>query len=189
MTIQNFFQTIQTSQVDGAALANTVTATSILPAQARYLLPANAFQFIGQQARIKASGRISNTVTAVNLTLDVRFGPTQPASTIVFTGGANSLVARATTNVTWDLELTLTLRAVGGGTSANFMGIGRLISEACLGSVTNVAVVGSLPLSAPVVGTGFDSTSSNYVDLFATWGTAAAGNSITCHQYALDLNL
>ena len=42
-----------------------------------------------------------------------------------------------------------------------------------------------LPASAPAVGNGFDSTSAALIDLFATWQTANASNSIQCHQFML----
>jgi hypothetical protein len=43
--------------------------------------------------------------------------------------------------------------------------------------------------AAPAVGTGFDSTAAQLVDLFATWSVANAANSITCHQFLIeDLN-
>lgn len=50
------------AQVDGAALSNTTTATSLLPAQAKLTLPANTLQYIGQIFRVRASGRIWKSV-------------------------------------------------------------------------------------------------------------------------------
>ena len=41
----------------------------------------------------------------------------------------------------------------------------------------------NLPVSAPAVGTGFDSTVSQALDFRATFGTT--GNSIQLHQYTL----
>lgn len=183
-----YAQCLITSQVDGAAYGNSTTAnTPLQPAAAALTVPTNFF-YIGKKLRMMASGRISNTVTAVNLTLGVAFG-TLATPIIVFNGGTNSLVARATTNVTWNLEIDLICRAIGSGTSANMFGIGQLCSEACPGSSAGVATTQSLPLSAPAVGTGFDSTITNVIQLVATWGTAAAGNTITCHLYELtDLN-
>ena len=182
--MSGYAQCLVTSQVDGPAYGNSVTAnTPLQPPHATLTLATNYF-FIGKKLRVTASGRISNTVTAVNLTLGLAFG-TVATPIIVFNGGANSLVARATTNVTWELVIDFTCRAIGTGTSANGIGTGRLLSEACLGSAANVAVVGSLPLSAPAVGTGFDSTLNQTVQLVATWGTASASNTITCHQYEL----
>lgn len=43
-----------------------------------------------------------------------------------------------------------------------------------------------LPASAPAVGTGFDSTAAQTVDLQAQWSVANAGNSIQVHQYVLE---
>ena len=87
MPIQSWGQTLITAQVDGSSLSNSTTATSILPAQAKFTLPANTLN-IGQSLRIKAAGRLSNIVTTPGtLTLDIKFG-----STIIFGGGAVSKV-------------------------------------------------------------------------------------------------
>lgn len=181
----SYKECLVTSQVDGTALNTSTTATSILPSSAVFFLPSNFFAQIGKALVIKAKGRISNTVTAVNLTLGVWFG-TVATPIIVFTSGANSLVARATTNVSWELEMMLTCRSIGSGTAATMMGQGRFTSEAALGSAAGVATSYMLPLSAPAVGTGFDATATNAVNLFATWGTSSASNSIQCHQYSLE---
>jgi hypothetical protein len=181
-----YTQCLITAQVDGTAYANSTTAnTPLQPAAATYVFPSNFF-YIGCKIRAVASGRISATVSGPTLNLGFALG-TVATPIIVFAGGANALVARATTNVTWELVIDLTCRAIGTGTSANFMGTGRFISEAVLGSVANAGTVMSLPLSAPVVGTGFDSTLTQSAQVVATWGTASASNSIQLHQYELDV--
>lgn len=178
-------QTLITAQVDGAAYGNSTTAnTPLQPAACLYTFPAGYFTGAGKTIRVKASGRISGAVAGPTLNLGIAFG-TVATPIIVFAGGANSLVARATTNVSWELEVDLTIRAIGTSTSANAMGVGKFLSEACLGSVANAATAMMLPLSAPAVGTGFDSTLTQVVQLVATWGTAAAGNTITCHQFSV----
>ena len=167
------------AQVDGSALANSTTPTSILPAAAKLVLPANFFQ-IGRALWLKATGRISNIVTTPGtLTLDVRFG-----STVVANGGAVSLNTTAKTNVTWDLEWLLTCRAIG--VSANLMHSGLWTSESVVGAAAGVANSASLPASAPAVGSNFDAGASQAVDLFATFSIANAGNSIQLHQYVLE---
>lgn len=171
----SFYEVLVTGQADGAALGNSSTPTSIIPAAARFTLPSNFFANIGKKLRIKAQGRVS-TFTSGTLTLDVRLNSTP---IIVFTSQAIAMTV-SQTNLTWDLETELTCRAIGGGTSANLMGIGRLLSAAAAATVT------MLPASAPAVGTGFDSTAANVVDLFATWSVANAANSITLHQYSLE---
>jgi hypothetical protein len=185
----SFQECLMTSQVDGTALTNTTTATSIIPASARFTLPNGFFAQIGKAIRIKAMGRISNLVTTPGtLTLDIRLG-TVATPIVVFNGGAMQLNAVAKTNVTWWFEALLTCRAIGAATGANLMGVGQWCSESVVGSpLPSAGGAGqfNLPVSAPAVGTGFDSTAANVVDLFATWSIASASNSIQCHQYSLE---
>lgn len=190
MSIQGWQETLITSQVDGTALANSTTATSIIPAAARYTLPSNYFSAIGKALRIKAMGRISTVVTTPgNLTLAVNLG-TIAVPIIVFTSGTMALNVTAQTNATWWLELLLTCRAIGATTAANLMGSGVFASRALLNAPavgTTVGVgVAPIPDTAPAVGTGFDSTITNVVDLFATFSVANAANSIQVHQYSLE---
>ena len=174
-------------QVDGVAVTGTTPTslfgTSVTAAAAKYTLPAGVLQ-IGSVLRVTAKGRISNIVTTPGtLTLDVRFG-----SVIVFNGGAMQLNAVAKTNVSWIFDAMLTVRAIGSGTTANLLGIGQWTSESVVGSpLPSVGGSGTLlcPASAPAVGTGFDSTAAQLVDLFAAF--SLTGNSIACHEYGLEL--
>lgn len=181
MSLATFMETLVTGQVDGTALASSTAATSIIPAAAKITLPTNYFQ-IGKKIHIKAMGRISNIVTTPGtLTLDVRFG-----SVIVFTSQALALNIVAKTNVTWYAEFDLLCRTIGNGTVATMMGAGKFISESVIGSpASSAGGVGMtlMPASAPAVGTGFDSTASQTVDLFATWSVSNAANSIQVHEY------
>lgn len=177
---QQWSQNLISAAVDGAALTNTTTATSLLHAGSKLTLPPNFLSFVRQQLRIRAAGRISTVVTTPGtLTLDLRFG-----SIVVFNGGAMTLSTTAKTNVTWELDATLTLRSIGGGTAAALIGVGRFTSEAA-GATTVAGEAKSimLPQSAPAVGNGFDETASQAIDMFGTWSVASASNSITCHQF------
>lgn len=181
MSLQTWQETLIAAQVDGTALANSTTATSILPAAAKCTLPANYLQ-IGRVLQLTAKGRISNIVTTPGtLTFSVRFG-----STAVFTGSGMSLNTTAKTNVSWEAQILLTCRSIGASTSATMMGQGTFTSESNVGSAANTALVAMMPLSAPAVGTGFDSTATQQVDLFAAFSVANAGNSIQVHQYVLE---
>lgn len=185
MSFQSWQQALITAQGDGAALTNSTTATSILPPQAKFTFPANLFQ-IGTMMRVRAAGRISNLVTTPGtLTLDWRLG-----SVVVFNGGAMQLSTTAHTNVPWELEVLLTVRAIGNGTSANIMGQGRFFSQAANISGADPTTGHSFlmaPNTAPAVGTGFDSTAVQQADMFATFSVANASNSIQLHQYLLEL--
>jgi len=185
---QGYIAVLLNSIADGTALTNTTTATSILPVIAKPTLPAN-YLFAGKMFRVTASGRVSTVVTTPGtLTLDLRFG-----SVNVFSGGAMTLNTTAQTNVGWIYEAIFTVRAVGATTTANVLGQGSWQSHAVIGSPLPTAGSAGehiLPFNtAPVVGTGFDSTAAQLVDLFATWSVASASNSITCHQFLIeDLN-
>ncbi len=172
---------------DGTALANSTTATSILPAgPAKPTLPNNFFQEVGDRLYVRAAGRMGTVVTTPGtLTLEVRFG----GSIVVFGSGAIALNIVAQTNATWMYEAELECRAVGSGTSANLLGIGKFITRASLnapavGTTNGVGTV-LLPDTAPAVGSGFDSTAGQAVDFYATWSVANASNTITCHQFAI----
>ena len=184
MSLQTWSETLITSQVDGPALTNSITATNLLPPAAIHTLPANTMS-IGKKFRVRASGRISTVVTTPGtLTLDVRLG-----SVIVFNGGAMALNTVAKTNVSWNLDEILTCRSIGNGTVATMIGTGKWESEAVVGSPAPSAGgsgVLLLPASAPAVGTGFDSTVANTVNLFGTWSVANASNSILVHQYSFE---
>lgn len=170
-----------TAQADGAALTNSTTPTSLLPSASKWVMPAN-YLAIGAWLRFYASGRISTLTTSPGtLTLDIRFG-----SVIVATSPAFALNVTAQTNDTWVLNWDLTCRAIGGGTSANFMHTGLWTTAAAIGGIAAATGgTGSLliPATAPAVGTGFDSTAAQQIDLFATWSVASASNSIQLHQY------
>ncbi len=181
--LQAWQETLVAGQVDGSALSNSTTATSIIPSAAKVTLPAAPFWAIGKSLRFTLRGRLSNIVTTPgNLTLDIRFG-----AVVVFNGGAVALNTTAKTNVTFEFEAILTCRAIGSGTGANMIGIGSLASESMVGSAANTALSAMLPLSAPAPGTGFDSTAAQTVDVFATFSVANSGNSIQAHEYILEL--
>lgn len=185
MSLQTWQETLIAAQADGTALTNTTTATSITPATGLVTLPAQYFQ-IGRAHRLRATGRMSTVVTTPGtLTLQLRFGAIN-----VFDGGAMTLNVVAQTNVPWILDVLLTCRAIGSGTSAQLFSQGLFTSHAVIGSPAPTAGgAGShvLPYNAaPAVGGGFDSTAAQTPTLFATWSVANAANSIQVHQMILE---
>lgn len=189
MGMQTWQETLINTSVDGAALTASVSATSILggtgtgASQAKITLPANFF-YVGRMIAIRAQGRVSNIITTPGtLTLDIRFG-----SVIVANGGAMALNVVAKTNVPWGLEWVLTCRAIGSGTTANLMHQGMWTSESVIGSaIPTVGGAGThmLPNVTPAVGTGFDSTAAQTIDLFGTWSLNNA-NSIQTHMFRVE---
>lgn len=168
---QTWTETLVTAEGDGTALANSTAATSILPTGAVFTLPANFFD-IGRRIEVEAAGRISTTGTPTILFSVYLAGATFCASQAITTGSG-------ITNLTWRLRMAITCRAIGSGTSANAMFTGELLG---VSSATGLTMI---PASAPAVSSGFNSTISNAVDFYATWGTASASNTITLHEYQL----
>lgn len=176
---------IARATADGPTLTGA-SAASCLPTPAVITLPNNFFDVPGKMLRITASGRISCAVTTPGTArFDIRLG----ASAIVaFDSLAMPLNIVAQTSVPWWLEILLTARAVGSGTTANLMGQGQFGSVALVGSPAPASgAPGAFQLpynTAPVVGAGFDSTSALKLDMFFTQ-TVATG-SMTLHQYLAE---
>lgn len=176
-------QVIASSYTDGAALT-AAAAASCLPTYVPTTLPAGYWQ-IGRVWRLTASGRISCAVTTPGTARwDLRLG-----GVVAFDTLAIPLNIVAKTNVPWKLDVILTCRAVGSGTSANLMGQGAWLSEAALNTAVPSTGPGpggnTLPYNtAPVVGTGFNSQSALTLDFFFTQ-TVGTG-SMTLHQFLIE---
>lgn len=176
-------QVIAASYTDGPALT-AAAAASCVPTYIPTTLPAGYWQ-IGRMWRLKATGRISCAVTTPGTArYDLRLG-----GIVVFDTLAIPLNIVAKTNVRWDLEVILTCRAVGSGTSANLFGSGYWLSEANI--LTALPATGPGPggclvpfNAAPVVGAGFNSQSALTLDFFFTQ-TVATG-SMTVHQFMIE---
>jgi hypothetical protein len=170
-----FGQLIETA-TDGPALSNSASETSIIPAVGKWVLEAGYFNRPGDELMFQVAGRLSSMGqgSAGNFNFKLKLG-----SIVVWDSGAIPLNQSAKTTVPFIMNVNLTARAVGSGTSANLIGIGMLTSD---GFVTPCQCV---PISTPAVGTGFDSTSAQILDLTGTFSVANAGNAITVHQFKL----
>jgi hypothetical protein len=176
-------QVIASAYTDGPTLA-TVGPNSIVPTYVVTTLPAGYWQ-IGRQWRVTMSGRLSCAVTTPGtFRIDMRLGAVTAFDTL-----AIPLNIVAQTTVPWYGEILLTCRSVGSGTSATLFGMGRFNSTAFL----NVPAVATGPWggiitvpynTAPVVGTGFDSTAALALD-FRQTQTAATGQFIL-HQLLVE---
>lgn len=178
MSNNSWLQTLISAQIAGSALTAAARA-SCLPAAARFSFPPNALK-IGDKLQVKASGIISCAVTTPGTArFDVAFG-----SSVVFDSGALNLNIVAKTNVPWWLDIEMTVRSIGA--AATIIGQGIFASEAVIASpLPTVGGNGvlNIPVSSVAVGSTFDSTASNFIDLFFTQ-TVATG-SLTLQQYDL----
>ncbi|SRR5258708_1732014 len=179
-------EVLRSAQGAGNAVT-AAAATSLLTggaSMAQYALPPEFFDYIGKEMTIRASGIISTVITTPGTArFDVRLG-----GGVVWDGLAILLdTVAAHTNVLWELEIRLLLRAAGK--TANFWGMGKFTSEVVKGSGTMPlgVLVAMLPwnTAAPAVGSNFDATVSQSLDLFFTQ-TVATG-SITLQQFGADV--
>ncbi len=183
-----FAQTLITQQGDATALTGSTAPTSLLLGAAKYVIPAGNIDRIGHRYRMIAHGRCSNIVTTPGtLTFDVRFTDSAATTVIVANGGAVQLNAVAKANLPFWLEWDFTVRSVGSAALATLMHQGFFTSECVVGSplpAAGGAGTMMLPTTAPAVGTGFNSSLANTVDLFGTFSLNNA-NSIQVQQYCL----
>lgn len=181
MPAPNYQSSLIEAQVDGTAGTST-TENDLLPPAAKWLMGAGYIYRIGQRFHIHATGRISNIVTTPGtLTLRFRMGPT--ANIIASVSRAISLNIVAKTNVGWELEWYFTVRAIGAGTSCNWMHNGTFTSESVIGAPAGSSAGAALQ-DTPAVGTGFDSTVANLTNL--TGQFSLTGNSQLLHTYGLE---
>lgn len=181
MSVQTWQETLVSSSVDGTAITNSVTQASVIPAAAKYTLPAN-YMAVGRVLKVTAHGRVSNVVTTPGtLLFQLLFG-----ATAVYNNGAAAMALNTTakTDVAWWLEIIGTCRAIG--TSANIMWQGSWASESAVGAAAGVANTMMIPASAPAVGSNFDSTVAQVVDLQAKFSVSTATTSIQCHQFKIE---
>lgn len=176
-------QVIASAYTDGPTLT-AAAAASCLPTYVPTMLPAGYWQ-IGRVWRITASGRISCVIATPGMArFDLRL-----AAVVAFDTLAMPLNVVAKVNVPWFLEVLLTCRSVGSGTSATLIGQGYFLSEANI--LVPLPATGPGPggqfvpyNTAPVVGAGFDSTAANALNFYFTQ-TVATG-SMTMHQFLIE---
>jgi hypothetical protein len=184
MSAQGWQETLVVATGDGPSINTFSAATTLLPTQAIYTLPANYFDKIGKMLRMKATGRISS-FTSGTFTFNASLG-TLASPISIWTPGAITTVI-SLTNQTWELEVDLVCRSLGSGTAATILGVGRITSPILTGGTTGAqAMSWLLPSTAPAVGSGFDSTITNVVNLFIACSVSNAANAIQLHTYALE---
>lgn len=147
-------------------------------------LAPNFFDRPGKGLHIQGQAGISNRVTGPDtFTMQIMVG-----SVIAFTTGVINLTTTAHTTIPMWFEIMLTARTVGNGTLATLIGQGQFHGQMVAqlsGAADNAAGTGRAmaPNTAPAVGTGFDSTVSQTLDLFVAQSFSGAGNGFQIQQY------
>lgn len=186
-----YSQCLKTQQGAGTLFNTYTTSKSVINPQALLVIPAGFLQ-TGDVLRITASGGLSNIVTTPGtITFEVKLGPT--ANIVAFTTGALQLNATAHTTLPFWLDIYLTLRSIGpGATAAQFMGqaiASGLMFTRTAGQTDDAQGIQALtaPATAPALGTAWDSTVANILDLWAGFSISNAGNGVQIQQYMVEL--
>jgi hypothetical protein len=192
MGIQTWHEQLMSLDVDGPALNTFTTAKSIFGAttdaasKAKITVPPGFF-VPGKHLFAKLLGDLSNIVTTPGtVTFQLMVG-----AVIAWTSGAINMPTTAHTALPFWLEIDVTCQANGAGTLGKLMGQGKIVSQA----VAMTAAADSaaltlntllLPNTTPAQGTGFDTTVSNTIDVFAAFSISNAGNQVRVRQYELS---
>lgn len=180
----------------GAALANTVTKTVIsanTTTNPPFQMPAPLWQPSYAQARllkIVAGGTYGCTNLTPTLQVQCYLDPTQNSTTsqILLAGtGAVPMTATAITTGNWLMEFYMTVTSMGVGSGAfqqNVYTNGYLELGAGNNATTTTqqfdGLIGSSSATIQI-----NPMATYFLELWATWGTANASNTITCTQFTV----
>lgn len=178
-------ETLGSSIAVGSAYASSATATSVTPATGAGYTPANFYLLpygVGKRLWIKAYGVLSTTSTP-NLTFGISANSTQGtynSSNIMATTGA---VAQASgvTNVPWDLECMVTCATTGA--SGTFLAMGEVRIYTASTTIQSIRLSSSS--ANPNTAATLSTENAYYWEMFATWGTSSASNSLTVYDYSV----
>lgn len=188
---KGYWETLTTLPAPGTALTAATRASMTQgtnPTGARFTLPANKLNAIGDMVRLEATGIISCVVTTPGTArFDFAFATLAKMDT-----GAMPLNVVARTNVPWYLTMMGTLTTVG--TAAVLTWSGNWISDAMVNTALQATGPGPGGTMVPYSGTAtgastasstFDSTVANLLDLYFTQ-TVATG-SCTLQQMNISV--
>lgn len=192
MSLQSWEETLATLKTPSPLQTTFTTAKSVfgvdgtdLAAAAKFTLPAN-FWSQGKSVNVRMTGAMSNIVTTPGtITFQFMLG-----AVIAWTSGAVNLSTTAHTTLPFWLDLELTCQVDGAGTQAKLIGQGIITSQTVSNTSTTESVANTLPTlllpnTNPALGTGFDATAAQKVDIFAGFSISNAGNGIRVDQYRL----
>lgn len=186
MSRQTYQEVLAVQRAAGTLFTTYTTAKSVINSDALVTIPANYLE-VGRRLRVKVRGALSNIATTPGLcNFQVKIG-----SVAAFDTGNIQLNATAHTTLPFWLEIELTVRSIGSGTSATLIGLamvcGRMFTLTA-GQTDDAQGMQTLlaPATAPAVGTGFDSTVAAILDFWAGFTISNVGNGVQIHEYSVE---
>jgi hypothetical protein len=174
-------EAIGVNTATGTPYVSTTSPIAVSPASGAGYTPANFWlptYGISKSLYVKAFGVLSTTGTP-NLTVGVSANTTQGtynSSGILATTGAVAQ-ASSVTNVPWELDAIITCVTTGG--SGTFLADGKF---SVAGSTWERLSSSS---ANPNTTANLSTQAAYYIELFATWGTSSASNSLQVYTYAI----
>ncbi len=190
MPNQAWNQAVVTQEAAGT-LFNTYTTAKTVINQSNLLSLYPGFFKIGQKLRLTICGAVSNIVTTPGtIVFQVMLG-----SIVVWTSGNVQLNATAHTTLPFKLVIDLTCQLANtgvGGAVAKLFGLGVLTGvmftkTAAQTDGANTETVMVVPVTAPALGTAFDSTISQILDFWVGFSISNAGNGVRIDQYDVEV--
>jgi len=181
-----YVECVATVRASSTLFTTYTTAKSVIDPTGLWTMPAN-YLYVGRKIRVRVAGAISNIVTTPGLmNFQLKIG-----SVAAYDTGNIQLNATAHTTLPFFLDISAVCQAVGSGTSAKLLGIGTaegLMFTRTAGQTDDAQGMQTIvvPQTNPAQGTGFDSTISNIVDLWAGFTISNAGNGVRVDEYSLE---
>lgn len=173
----------------GTAYASSTTATAVSPANGAGYTPANFWlpsYGVSKSLLVKAYGVLSTTSTP-NLTVGVTANTTQGTynSSGILATTPVTAQASGVSNVNWELDCLITNVTTGG--SGTFLAYGLMKVYTTLTAIQVLRLSSST--ANPNTAYTLSTQSAYFLELFATWGSNSASNTLTVYSYAvLGLN-
>lgn len=190
MPNQGWSQGVQSQSAAGTLFNTFTTAKTVINQQDLYGLYAGFFT-LGRRLRITVNMAISNIVTTPGtVTFQVMLG-----SIVVWTSGAVQLNATAHTLLPAKLVVDLSCQLTNTGAAgvvAKLMGVGCLTGVMFTKTAgqtdgANSETVIMVPVTAPALGTAFDSTISQILDFFVGFSISNSGNGVQVAMYDVEV--
>jgi hypothetical protein len=191
MPKQAWAQGLATQRGSGTLFNTYTTAKTVINQEALYPIGANSLS-LGDAFHVSVKGGISNIVTTPGtIVFQVMFG-----SIVVWSSGNIQLNATAHTTLPFSLEVDLYVQLLNttvGGAVAKMLGIGVLTGVMFTKTAgqtdgANTESVITVPVTAPALGTAFDSTIAQTMDFWTGFSISNSGNGIQIWGYRIDGN-
>lgn len=199
MSFQGWNELMISQEAAGANYASFTTAKTVINQQDLLPLPAGFFR-IGRKLRITLHAALSNIVTTPGtVTFQVMLG-----TIVVWSSGAIQMNATSHVNLPMKLVVDLTCQLTNttvGGVIAKLMGQGVLTGVhftktiaatdlwgrvSAADAAVSEAII-NVPITAPALGTAFDSTIAQTLDFFVGFSISQPTNNITVAQYDVEV--